>query len=222
MLDLCIAFMSLNPFDVNLQMSYLEFFQYFIRFPSVLAKVFHLFALGTASIVLHFGALGVQFRALGLVAHGPVLCAHARAVRVSRVEALPQFVHKAAVVHAAFAPVVVEDHVVGGGALSLVRGVILRVPHGGRRRHAHQGQEEDGGGREVRAHPSPRHHNIHIQHKRVDDIFFPKLRISSADPSSSLLSAPPSSSSSSSSCMVCSRSGNRINDTMQDKSTADV
>lgn len=61
-------------------LAYLEFFQDFIRFPSVLAKVFNLLALGAASIVLYFRALRVQFRALGLVAHGPVLRAYARAV----------------------------------------------------------------------------------------------------------------------------------------------
>lgn len=136
--------------------SYLKFFQYFVRFPPVLAKVFNLLALGTASIVLHFSALGVQFGALGLVAHRPVLGAHARTVRVSRVEALPEFVDEATVVHASFAPVVVEDDVVAGGSLRLVGGVILGVTHRGRG-HGAQGQQEDRGGREERAHPSQWH-----------------------------------------------------------------
>ena len=140
--------------------AYLEFFQDFVGFPSVLAKVFNLLALGAASVVLHFGALGVKFGALRLVAHGPVLRAHARTVRVSRVEALPEFVDEAAVVHASFPPVVVEDNVLSGAPLRLVRGVILGVTHRGRG-HGAQGQQEDGGGRQKRAHPSPWHRNPH-------------------------------------------------------------
>lgn len=147
--------------DLILQVrSYLEFLQDFIRFPAVLAKVFNLFALGAAPIVFHFGALGMQFGALGLVAHRPVLRAHAWTVRVSRVEALPEFVDEATVVHAPFPSVVIEDDVLTGGPLRLVRGVILGVTHRGRR-HGAQGQEEDEGGREGKAHPSPRHRYPH-------------------------------------------------------------
>lgn len=140
--------------------SYLEFFQNFIGFPPVLAKIFHLLALGAASVVLHFSALGMKFRALGLVAHGPILRAHARTVRVSGIKALPEFVDEAAVIHASFAPVVVEDDVFAGGSLRFVCGVILGVSHRGRRRGA-RGQEEDEGEREEQAHPSPRHLNPH-------------------------------------------------------------
>lgn len=111
--------------------------------------------------MLHFGALGVQFGALGLVAHRPVLRAHTRTVRVSRVEALPEFVHEAAVIHASLPPVVIEDDVFPGGPLRLVRGVILGVTHRGRRHGTAQGQQEDDGGREERAHPSPRQRYPH-------------------------------------------------------------
>lgn len=140
--------------------SYLEFFQNFIRFPPVLAKIFNLLALGAATIVFHFGALGMKFRALGLVAHRPILRAHARTVRVSWVEALPQFVDEATVINASFPPVVIEDDVFTGASLRFVCGVILGVTHRGRR-HGAQGQEEDEGEREERAHPSPRHQNPH-------------------------------------------------------------
>lgn len=141
-------------------MSYLEFLQDFVRFPPVLAKVFNLLALRATSIVLHFGALGVDLGALGLVAHRPVLRTHARTVRVSREEALPEFVNEAAVVHAAFPPVVIEDDIVSGGPLRLVRGVILGVTDRGGG-HGVQGQEHDAGGREERAHPLPRHRYPH-------------------------------------------------------------
>lgn len=80
--------------------------------------------------MLHLGALGVYFRALRLVAHRPVLGAHARAVRVSREEALPQLVHEAAVVHAALPTVVVEDDVIVGRPLGLIRWIILGVDGG--------------------------------------------------------------------------------------------
>lgn len=140
--------------------SYLEFLQYFIRFPPVFAKVFNLLALRAASIVLHFGALGVQFGALRLVAHGPVLRALARTVRVSRVEALPEFVDETTIIHASLPPVVIEDDVFTGGPLRLIRGVILGVTHRGRR-HGAQGQQEDKGAREERAHPLPWHRYPH-------------------------------------------------------------
>lgn len=140
--------------------SYLEFFQNFVCFPSVLAKVFNLLAFRAASIVLHFSALWVQFGALGLVTHRPVLRAHARTVRMSRVEALPEFVDEATVIHASFPPVVIKYDVFTGGPLRLVRGIILRVTHRGRRRCA-QGQQKDEGGRQERAHPSPRHRYPH-------------------------------------------------------------
>lgn len=140
--------------DHNL-IAYLEFFQNFIRFPSVLAKVFHLLALRAASIVFHFGALWMQFRAFGLVAHRPVLCAHARAVRVSRIETFPEFVDEAAVIHAALAPVVIKHNVLADGSLRLVCGVILGVTHRGRR-HGAQGQQGDEGSQEEKAHVLPR------------------------------------------------------------------
>lgn len=138
--------------------SHLEFFQYFVRFPAIFAKVFDLLALRAAAIVLHFSALWVQFGALGLVAHGPVLRAHARTVGVSRIEALSEFVDEAAVVHAAFTPVVIENDAVRGAPLRLVRGVILGVTHRGGR-HGAQSQQEHKGGREEGGHPC--HQNPH-------------------------------------------------------------
>lgn len=138
--------------------SYLEFFQYFVRFPAIFAKVLDLLALRAAAIVLHFSALRVQFGALGLVAHRPVLRAHARTVGVSRIEALPEFVDEAAVVHAAFPPVVIENDAVSGAPLRLVRGVILGVTHRGGR-HGTQSQQEHKGGREEGGHPCE--HNPH-------------------------------------------------------------
>lgn len=138
--------------------SYLEFFQDFVRFPAIFAKVLDLLALRAAAIVLHFSALRVQFGALGLVAHRPVLRAHARTVGVSRIEALPEFVDEAAVVHAAFPPVVIENDAVSGAPLRLVRGVILGVTHRGGR-HGTQSQQEHKGGREEGGHPCE--HNPH-------------------------------------------------------------
>lgn len=138
--------------------SHLEFFQYFVRFPAIFAKVLDLLALRAAAIVLHFSALRVQFGALGLVAHRPVLRAHARTVGVSRIEALSEFVDEAAVVHAAFPPVVIENDAVSGAPLRLVRGVILGVTHRGGRHGAHS-QQEHKGGREEGGHPC--HQNPH-------------------------------------------------------------
>ena len=133
--------------------SHLKFFQYFVRFPAIFAKVLDLLALWAAAIVLHFSALRVQFGALGLVAHWPVLRAHARTVGVSRIEALSEFVDEAAVVHAAFPPVVIENDAVSGAPLRLVRGVILGVTHRGGRHGAQSQQEHKGGGEEEGGHP---------------------------------------------------------------------
>lgn len=139
--------------DEKCATAHLKLFQNFVRFPSVLAKVFDLLALRAAAVVLHFGALGVKFGALGLVAHGPVLRAHARTIGVTRVEALSEFVDEAAVVHASFPPVVVEHEAFTGRPLRLVCGVILGVGDRGGGGAAEEGQQEDEGGREDGSHP---------------------------------------------------------------------
>lgn len=116
---------------MNTKHPYLKFLQDLVSFPPVFTKVFNLLAFRTASIVLHFCALRVYLGALRLVAHWPILSAHAWAVRVSREETLPQFVNKATVVHANFPPVIVENYVVAvGSSLCLVRGVILGTEGG--------------------------------------------------------------------------------------------
>lgn len=121
----------------------LEFFQNLVCFRSILAKVFDLFALWTAAIVLHFGALGVQFWTLRLITHGSILRAHARTVRVSRIKTLSQFVHEAAVVHATLPAVVIKHHVICALALRLVRHVVLwGVSHWGRGHSCAQDQHE--------------------------------------------------------------------------------
>lgn len=58
----------------------LELLQDFVAFPMVFTKVFHFLALGAAAIVFHFRALGVNPRALGLVADRSILCTNTRTV----------------------------------------------------------------------------------------------------------------------------------------------
>ncbi len=102
------------------------------------------------------GALGVYFRALGLVTDRSVLRAHARAVRVAREEAFPELVHEATVIHAGFSSVVIENDVIVGSSLGLIRGGIVLRADRGRRDSGVQGEQHDANRREKRAHPSPR------------------------------------------------------------------
>lgn len=104
--------------------SHLKLLQYFVCLASVLAKVLELLALWAAAVVLHLGALGVDFGALRLVAHRSIFGAHARAVRVAGEETFSELVDEATVVHAAFAAVVIEQHLVGV-AFGLVGCVVL-------------------------------------------------------------------------------------------------
>ena len=135
--------------------SYLKLLQDFVRFRAVFTKVLNFLALGAAAIVFNFGALWVYLGTLRLVAHGPVPGAHARTVRVSGEEPLPEFVHKAAVVHTSFPSIVIEDDVVVCGPLRVVGGIILWVDRGGRAGvHSKQHDAEDC--REG-AHTSPRY-----------------------------------------------------------------
>lgn len=134
----------------------LELLQDLIRLPSVFTEVFDLLAFGATTVVFHLGALGVYFRALGLVTDRSVLRAHARAVRVAREEAFPELVHEATVIHAAFPSVVIENDVIVGSSLGLVRGGIVLRADRGRRDSGVQGEQHDANRREKRAHPSPR------------------------------------------------------------------
>lgn len=148
----------MNIFSGNweAEVSYLELFQDFISLPFIFTEVFDLLAFGATAVVFHLGALGVYFRALGLVTDRTVLRAHARAVRVAREEAFPELVHKATVIHAAFSSVVIENDVIVGSSLGLVRGGIVLRADRGRRDSGVQGEQHDANRREKRAHPSPR------------------------------------------------------------------
>lgn len=109
--------------------SYLKLLKDFVSLPTVFTKVFDLLALGATSVVHHLSALWVYLGTFGLIANWPILCTHARTVRVPWEETLPEFVHKATVIHAAFPSVVIKDLVVDR-LLGLVRGVVLGTDGG--------------------------------------------------------------------------------------------
>ena len=135
---------------------YLKLFQDFISLSPIFTKVFDLLALGTAAVMFHFGALGVYFGTLRLVAHGAVLSTLAGAVRVPGEETLSEFVHEATVVDATLPSVVVENNVIVGRSVGFIRRVILGC-NGGRENSGIQGEEDDTGRWNRRAHLSPRY-----------------------------------------------------------------
>lgn len=141
---------------------YLKLFKDFVILPAVFTKVFDLLAFWTTPIVLNLSALGVYLGTFGLIANWPILCTHARTVRVPREETLSEFVHKTTVIHAAFPSVVIKDLVVDR-SLGLVRGVVLGTD-GGWDGGGVQSEEDDASRGEKRAHPSPRQ-SCHIQDK---------------------------------------------------------
>lgn len=92
--------------------SYLEFLQDFVILPMIFTKVFHFFALRTASIVFHFSTLWVNFRTFWLVANRSIQSTDTWTVGMSWEKSFSQLVYKAAVIHTPFPSIVIKNQIV--------------------------------------------------------------------------------------------------------------
>lgn len=135
--------------------SYLKFLQYFVIFSVIFTKVFHFLAFRTASIVLHFCTLWVDFRAFGLITNRSILSTNAGTVGMPREKPFSQFVHKATVIHATLPSVVIKDQIVIAGGLVPFIGRVVFVVDGSRCDQARDYKQQYPGFMDVKSHPPP-------------------------------------------------------------------
>lgn len=133
----------------------LKFLQYFVIFSVIFTKVFHFLAFRTASIVLHFCTLWVDFRAFGLITNRSILSTNAGTVGMPREKPFSQFVHKATVIHATLPSVVIKDQIVIAGGLVPFISRVVFVVDGSRCDQARDYKQQYPGFMDVKSHPPP-------------------------------------------------------------------
>lgn len=137
------------------RVSYLEFLQDFVSFPMIFTKVFHFFAFWTASIVLHFCTLWVDFRAFWLIANRSILSTDTGAVGMTRKKTFSQFVYKATVIHTALPSVVIKDQIVITGGLVPLIGRVVFMVDGSWSDQSRDDKQKYPGFMDMKSHPPP-------------------------------------------------------------------
>lgn len=135
--------------------SYLKFLQDFVIFPMVFTKVFHFFALRTASIVFHFSTLWVNFRAFWLVANRSIQSTDTWTVGMPWEKSFSQLVYKAAVIHTPFASIVIKDQIVIIGHLVTFISRVVFMTDGSRGDQSRDDQQKYASFMNMKSHPPP-------------------------------------------------------------------
>lgn len=135
--------------------SYLKFLQDFVNFPMIFTKVFHFFALRTASIVFHFSTFWVNFRAFWLVTNRSIQSTDTWTVGMPREKSFSQLVYKAAVIHTSFASIVIKDQIVITGGLVTFVSRIVFMTDGSRGDQSKDDQQKYANFMNMKSHPPP-------------------------------------------------------------------